>query len=222
MAVEYAPGSLPSPVSRFIGRERQLEEVASLLGTSRLVALTGAGGSGRHAWRWERRGSAATRLPRRRHVRPVGISLRTVPRVERCCASNRDTGESRSYRAGERRVGPSRPAHAARAGQPGAPDRGGAALGRVAHHVPPADDSGDESRTAAPPGRTGVPRAAAEPRRSGRWAATPRLVGHPDTPIEPDGRPVDPASEALRLFVDRAHAVQPGFALTDQLGAGDR
>src|SRR4051794_23317085 len=47
MAVEYTPGSLPSSVSRFIGRERQLDELASLLGTSRLVTLTGAGGSGK-------------------------------------------------------------------------------------------------------------------------------------------------------------------------------
>jgi len=39
--------NLPAPVSRFIGRERQLEEVADLLGRSRLLTLTGAGGCGK-------------------------------------------------------------------------------------------------------------------------------------------------------------------------------
>ncbi|MCU1627297.1 MAG: ATPase-like protein [Pseudonocardia sp.] len=42
------PGSgLPAPVSTFIGRARERDEVAALLGTHRLVTLTGPGGSGK-------------------------------------------------------------------------------------------------------------------------------------------------------------------------------
>jgi len=39
--------NLPLQLSSFIGRERELAEVRQLLGTSRLVTLTGAGGSGK-------------------------------------------------------------------------------------------------------------------------------------------------------------------------------
>ncbi len=40
-------GSLPDPVTSFIGRERELVDVAKLLARRRLVTLTGAGGSGK-------------------------------------------------------------------------------------------------------------------------------------------------------------------------------
>lgn len=42
-----AAPELPSYLTRFIGRERELAEVARLLETTRLVTLTGAGGSGK-------------------------------------------------------------------------------------------------------------------------------------------------------------------------------
>ena len=38
---------LPVHLTRFIGRERELSEIARLLGTTRLLTLTGAGGSGK-------------------------------------------------------------------------------------------------------------------------------------------------------------------------------
>jgi predicted ATPase/class 3 adenylate cyclase len=41
------PNNLPSVLSSFIGRERELAEIADLVQTSRLVTLTGAGGSGK-------------------------------------------------------------------------------------------------------------------------------------------------------------------------------
>jgi len=41
------PGNLPSPLSTFIGRERELTEVRNLLDSYRLVTLTGAGGAGK-------------------------------------------------------------------------------------------------------------------------------------------------------------------------------
>ena len=42
-----ALSNLPAPVSSFIGRETELAEVCALLGRSRLVTLTGAGGAGK-------------------------------------------------------------------------------------------------------------------------------------------------------------------------------
>ena len=39
--------NLPHPISRFIGRERQIEEIHRLIHGSRLVTLTGAGGCGK-------------------------------------------------------------------------------------------------------------------------------------------------------------------------------
>jgi predicted ATPase/class 3 adenylate cyclase len=40
-------GNLPMPVSSFIGRERELEQIAAALGQARLVTLTGPGGVGK-------------------------------------------------------------------------------------------------------------------------------------------------------------------------------
>ena len=46
--------NLPAELARFIGRGRELAEVRALLGSSRLVTLTGAGGAARPGWacRW--------------------------------------------------------------------------------------------------------------------------------------------------------------------------
>jgi predicted ATPase/class 3 adenylate cyclase len=41
------PNNLPSVLSAFVGREQELAEVRSLVGSARLVTLTGAGGSGK-------------------------------------------------------------------------------------------------------------------------------------------------------------------------------
>ena len=41
------PSNLPSPLTSFIGRQREIEEVKRLLATARLLTLTGAGGSGK-------------------------------------------------------------------------------------------------------------------------------------------------------------------------------
>ncbi len=44
---EPAPRLPPTPLSQFIGRERELDVIDELLGSNRLVTLTGAGGSGK-------------------------------------------------------------------------------------------------------------------------------------------------------------------------------
>ena len=45
--VAERPGNLPLPVSSFVGRERELEQIAAALGRARVVTLTGAGGVGK-------------------------------------------------------------------------------------------------------------------------------------------------------------------------------
>ena len=45
--LETSPNNLPSQLSSFIGRERAIAELKSLLSTTRLLTLTGAGGSGK-------------------------------------------------------------------------------------------------------------------------------------------------------------------------------
>ena len=39
--------TLPVPLTSFVGRTREIDEIAQLLGTTRLVTLTGAGGCGK-------------------------------------------------------------------------------------------------------------------------------------------------------------------------------
>src|SRR6266704_1492843 len=45
--LETSPNNLPTQLSSFIGRERAIAELKSLLSTTRLLTLTGAGGSGK-------------------------------------------------------------------------------------------------------------------------------------------------------------------------------
>ena len=46
-ATATRPNNLPAPTTRFIGREDQIDEIRRLLGSSRLLTLTGAGGCGK-------------------------------------------------------------------------------------------------------------------------------------------------------------------------------
>jgi predicted ATPase/class 3 adenylate cyclase len=46
-ALHAGPASFPTPRTSFVGRERELEEIAELLRQSRLVTLTGPGGTGK-------------------------------------------------------------------------------------------------------------------------------------------------------------------------------
>src|SRR5262245_56223016 len=46
-SLDALPHNLPLQLTSFVGRERELGEVAALLGTARLVTLTGVGGTGK-------------------------------------------------------------------------------------------------------------------------------------------------------------------------------
>jgi pentatricopeptide repeat protein len=47
LASDVPPGNLPNPRTSFVGREREVGEVAALIGDERLVTLTGVGGVGK-------------------------------------------------------------------------------------------------------------------------------------------------------------------------------
>ena len=46
-SVDVTPNNLPRPLTTFLGREREIDEVAELLGRNRLLTLTGPGGTGK-------------------------------------------------------------------------------------------------------------------------------------------------------------------------------
>jgi predicted ATPase/class 3 adenylate cyclase len=46
-SLDARPNNLPMPVTTFVGRERQIEEIKQRLGASRLLTLTGPGGTGK-------------------------------------------------------------------------------------------------------------------------------------------------------------------------------
>ena len=85
---------LPVPITRFVGRERELPEILALLGTSRMLTLTGPGGCGKSRMAIElARAMAATRLAEVRLV-----SLATLPpggSVTRLIADSLDVRERR-------------------------------------------------------------------------------------------------------------------------------
>jgi predicted ATPase len=55
-------GNLPLPVSSFIGRERELEQIAAALGAARVVTLTGPGGVGKTRLALQAAGQALSRF----------------------------------------------------------------------------------------------------------------------------------------------------------------
>ncbi len=81
--------NLPAQLTSFVGRERELVEVRRLLETSRLVTLTGAGGSGKT--RFGGGGRFDRRLPRRRLARGTRAAVEP-DRFSRC---RRGVGHSR-------------------------------------------------------------------------------------------------------------------------------
>src|SRR4051812_21901114 len=56
------PAALPSSLTSFIGREREVREIGEALSVKRLVTLTGAGGTGKTRLAAEVAGAAKTRF----------------------------------------------------------------------------------------------------------------------------------------------------------------
>jgi serine/threonine-protein kinase len=55
-----APARLPAPVTSFLGREREIEHITRQLAGTRLVTLTGPGGTGKPAWHCRSHGTCAS------------------------------------------------------------------------------------------------------------------------------------------------------------------
>ena len=185
----------PAPVSSLVGRERQIAEVGELLASNRLVTLTGVGGSGK------------TRLAlevaaRSRGGFPHGVAFAAL-------ASLGDPGL----------VAPAVARTLGIRDSPGRPYREAVALALRGRELLLVLDNLEHLLEAAP--------LAAE------WlAACPglkilatsrellRLQGEQVYPVPPLTLPTaadDPLdSEAIRLFVERAQAVRPDFAVTGE------
>ena len=57
------PGNLPAALTSFVGRRREVATVTALFRAHRLVTLTGPGGAGRRAWRYNAHRGYGTTLP---------------------------------------------------------------------------------------------------------------------------------------------------------------
>jgi predicted ATPase len=190
-----ALAELPAPLSSFVGRERQLAEVERLLTVGRLVTLTGAGGCGKTRLALE----AAARL---RSAFPHGVAF--VPLAPLGDPSLVATTVARALGIRER---PGRSYHEAVA----LALRGRELLLVLDNLEHLLDAAGLVSEwLAACPGLKVLATSRERLRLQGERV-------YPVPPLSlPDPAGPDPGgSEAIRLFVERARAVEPGFTLTD-------
>ena len=104
------PTNLPAALTSFVGRERELAEVQRLLGTTRLLTLTGARGWARRGWRWRWRRGVPADYPD--GVWLVELAPLADPRPGRGDGGARRSACGRS-RAMHRAAGASAPAGAA-------------------------------------------------------------------------------------------------------------
>ena len=197
-------GRLPVRLAPLVGRQRELQDVVDALARSRLLTLTGPGGTGK------------TRLALAAAERPAGGSpagctgwssrrsmTRPSPRRRSptAWASRRSPG--RTPRDDRRAHG--RPPGAARPGQLRAPGGGGGGPGR-----PPAPGL----RLPIDPGHQ--PRAARRGRRAS--AGRSRRYRCPATTRRPAASTLA-EFDAVRLFEQRAQLVLPSFRLADDNAA---
>ena len=186
--------ALPAYVTSFIGRQREIAAVQDLLATARLLTLTGPGGSGKTRLAIQ---AAAGVLDRFRDgVRFVDLApVDAAARVAEAIAATLNVAEAATV---------SLPEALARFLQPRALLL---VLDNFEHVLAGAPLVGD-LLAAAPDLRVLV--TSREPLQ---------LYGEQEFPVPPLGLPDaagEPSGEALGLFVQRAQAVRPDFALTPE------
>ncbi|HZD86712.1 MAG TPA: BTAD domain-containing putative transcriptional regulator, partial [Gaiellaceae bacterium] len=189
------PGNLPSQLTLFVGRTDELREVAALLDESRLVTLTGPGGIGKTRLALEAGRQLRSRFP-------GGIWwIDLAPVTDPTTVSDEV---------------------AAALGVSPGPDGSVAALARSLHRRDALLLLDNCEHVAAAVGKLAatVVREAAGPRvlatsRTPLFAEGERLWAVPPLGLPAEGsRPANLArSDAVRLFVERARAVDPSFAL---------
>ena len=108
LPVNEIPNNLPYQATSFIGRERELAEVKSLLGSSRLLTLLGMGGLGKTRLSLQIAARADPRLSRRRLVPRPGADQRPGADRQRDGAGARRARRARSAVAADRVRAPAR------------------------------------------------------------------------------------------------------------------
>jgi predicted ATPase/DNA-binding SARP family transcriptional activator/DNA-binding CsgD family transcriptional regulator len=199
------PNNLPAALSSFVGRERELAELPGVAARHRLVTLTGTGGSGKTR--------LATELARRCLDEFVdGVSLVELAPVADPAVVELEVARALGVRKGQ----DERPAEAVarRIGD----NRMLVVLDNCEHVVDTAAELVETLLSACP--RLAVLATSREPLRvAGEMVRRVPSLSLPDPAqaAEPDDLL---ASDAVRLFLDRAAAVDAGFAL-DATNAAD-
>ena len=193
------PHNLPAPTTTFVGREGELEELARLLAEHRLVTLTGAGGSGKTRLSIELARRCLTRYPD--GVRQVLLAPIDADRIPSALAGALGVNE-----ASEGELIDQIAAHLA--------DRTSLLLFDNCEHVLDAAAAAAETLLQKSPGLRIVATS-----REGLNVPGERVWPVP-TLAAPTGREARSVEDALRfdavrLFVERANARDPRFALTD-------
>ena len=199
-SLEGAPNNLPTALTTFLGREREIGEIVDLLADHRLLTLTGPGGTGKTRLSLE----AASRTLERHPDGVYFVELANVGEAEMVAAEI--------------------------AQAIGLPDRGGrSSIERLTDHIGDRRvllvlDNFEQVISAAP---TVNQLLSACPRlsvlASSRGAL--HISGEQEYPVPPLGLPDlarlpghDDLSQydAVALFIERARAVKPGFTVTNE------
>jgi len=194
------PNNLPTRLTTFLGREREIAEASELLARSRLLTLTGPGGTGKTRLSLEVAGRALDGHP----DGVFFVELASITEPELVIATI--------------------------AQELGLPDRGGqSATDRLAEHIGEGRmllvlDNFEQVTTAAPavasllgsaPNLTVLVSSRSALRVSGEQEYPVPPLGLPDPERLP---PLDQLSqyEAVALFIERARAVKPDFEVTNE------
>ncbi|WP_412543590.1 BTAD domain-containing putative transcriptional regulator [Longispora sp. K20-0274] len=215
-----APSPIPTPASRFVGREAELRLLAGQLAEVRMLTLTGPGGAGKTRLALELARGAAADHPDGAYV----VELAATPAPAAVPPAGRVAGS------------PGSPVTDRIAAAAGVRDRPGEPLlDRLAAHLAGTstlfvldncEHLTDPVATVAAtlldrcPG-VRIVATSREPLGVGGEAVWP-LAGL-GTPSDDDPDPVALGTEAVRLLVDRAGSARPGFALVgDDIGTAGR
>jgi predicted ATPase/DNA-binding SARP family transcriptional activator len=183
--------NVPTPVSTLVGRDRELEEICSILrgGETRLLTLTGPGGAGKTRLAIEAAKALAGEIPEGAFFVPLDTirdSTLLLPAIAQALAV-RESGERPLLEGLTERV--------------------------VGRRVLVLLDNFEQLVETAPL-LTEVLEAAPSLTFLVTSRAALRLNGEREYPVEPLGR-----RDAVALFVERAHAAEPSFRLTDENAA---